>query len=488
MSLIRQSLWAAVAAVTLAASRFAVTAILARRLSVPEFGQFAYGQWLVDLAFLVCSLGVTGVAGRYLAEYRHDAGRSSAVVRLWRPFAFGLPVLAAVVALLAAWIVGLRLDAFAVASMMAWAVANGLWAMQTAALTGLQRFDLICVANAIAAVMMIVGTLTIPMDAVAPGPVFAVMAVSAGAAALVGLRQTAILARRAPTRIDPGMLRDIRRYAFNIWMTALLWSLVWSRGEMPVVHAYLGDDGVARYAAVLTLFGGAIQGVMLAVSGVGPHLTQLWGEGSRSHAIALARRIMDMQLIACGVAALLLICFGRELLFLGFGSAYREESGTLVILSLGILGMATSSQGHLLQIVTNAQFNRDSTLLGAVLLFILAVWLVAADGLRGAAMARTVTMMLVATASLLVSRVRWGEHSWSKWNVVSTLVLVASCAAIVLWQTAMAWPARAALACVVAVLMALAVRDAEGQVHVRVIISRVSRSWASKASQARKAP
>lgn len=487
MSLIRQSIWAAAAAVTLAASRFAVTAILARRLSVPEFGQFAYGQWLVDLAFLVCSLGATGVAGRYLAEYRHDAGRSSAVVRLWRPFAFGLPVLAGAMALLGAWTAGFRFDAFSVAAMIAWAIANGLWAMQTSALTGLQRFDLIFMANAIAAVLMIVGALIIPMSPGTPGPVFALMAATAGSAALVGFRQTGIVARGAPTRIDQGLLRDIRRYAFNVWVTALLWSLVWSRGEMPVVHAYMGDDGVARYAAVLTLFGGAIQGVMLAVSAVAPYLTRLWGEGSQTQAIALARRIMDTQLVACGIAALLLICFGPELLLLAFGTAYRGESGTLAILSLGILAMAASSQGHLLQIATNAQFNRNTTLLGALLLFVLAVWLVGAEGLPGAAMARATTMILVGAASLLVVRLRWGRESWSSWNAASTSMLVGASAAIVLWQTGTTWPSRAAIACVAILLIALAVRDADGRMQTREIIARMSRALSARPPPAERA-
>src|SRR5687768_7554695 len=67
LSILRQSAWAAAAAVFFTASRFAFTAIIARRLSVSEFGQYAYGQWLADLAFLLCSLGATGTIARYIA-------------------------------------------------------------------------------------------------------------------------------------------------------------------------------------------------------------------------------------------------------------------------------------------------------------------------------------------------------------------------------------------------------------------------------------
>lgn len=482
MSLIRQSIWAAAAAITLAVSRFAFTAIIARRLSVAAFGQFAYGQWIVDLTFLVCSIGATGVAARYLAEFRHDAGLSSAIARLWFPFAIGLPGLAGIAGLAGVWLTGIRLDAFAAAALMTWAIANGLWAMQTAALTGLQRFDLICGANGTAAALMVVGAMVIPLDAGQPGPVFGLMAASAAAAAAVGLRPTVHVARVAPARIERALLQDIHRYAINIWVTALLLGLVWSRGEMPIVHARLGDDGVARYAAVLTLFGGAIQGVMLAVTGVAPHLTRLWGEGAQTQAIDLARRLMDLQLVLCGLAALLLMFFGPELLLLAFGSSYRDESGTLAILSLGLLAMAASSQSHLLQIATSARFNRNSTLLGTAFLFTLAICLIAVGGLPGAGIARAGTMLTLAFASLYVGRQRWGRATCSLWNPAWTLSLLTSSALAALWMREADWVSRGALACLGAILITVGIRDSEGRVvALRIFHRRAGRRLSKEA-------
>ena len=94
MSILRHSAWAAAAAITLTAARFALAAIIARRLSQAGFGQYAYAQWLNDLAFLFCSLGATGVAARYVAEFRSQPGWLSAFIRRWRQFALGLPFLA----------------------------------------------------------------------------------------------------------------------------------------------------------------------------------------------------------------------------------------------------------------------------------------------------------------------------------------------------------------------------------------------------------
>ncbi|WP_306581080.1 hypothetical protein, partial [Dokdonella sp.] len=134
MSLIRQTAWAASAAVVLAGSRFVFTAIIARQMSPAVFGQFVYGQWLADLSFLVCSLGATGVIGRYLAEYRSDSRVGSMIVRKWIPYAAGLPFMAGLVSLVGAWISNLSLSTFGATMLMVWAVANGVWAMQTAAL------------------------------------------------------------------------------------------------------------------------------------------------------------------------------------------------------------------------------------------------------------------------------------------------------------------------------------------------------------------
>lgn len=413
----RDTAWAVAAAMTLVAARFALTAIVARRLGTGGFGQFAYGQWLVDMAFLVCSLGATGVVGRYLAECRDDAGMMSAVMRRWYPFALGLPGLAGLAVIVGGWMSGLELSAVAMAMLALWAIANGLWAMQTAALTGLQRFDRIFVANAVAAAVMLGGALLVPIQEQDPAHLFGLMALSAGLGTLVGFRDTMQVARAAPAVVDAARWRTIRKYAMNIWLTGLIWSLVWSRGEIPVVRAYLGDEGVARYAAALTLFGGAIQAVMLATAGIGQTLTRLWGQGLHAAALELARNVMDLQLLACGFSALLLICFSQEWLHLAFGADYRAQAPILTIMSLGLLAMALSCQNHMLQLATDARFNRNATLLGVGILLASAGGLVFVFGLPGAAWARAGTMLALTAVSVAVVERRWGQAAYSRRNL-----------------------------------------------------------------------
>ena len=475
----RDSLWAVAAAITLIASRFTLTAIIARRLGTGGFGQFAYGQWLVDMAFLICSLGATGVVGRYLAECREDAGMMSAVVRRWYPYALGLPCLTGLAVVLGVWMSGLELSAVAMAMLALWAIANGLWAMQTAALTGLQRFDRIFLANAVAAVVMLGGASIMPMQGQDAARLFGLMALAAGLGMLVGFRETAQVARAVPALVDAARWRTIRKYAMNIWLTGLIWSLVWSRGEIPVVRAYLGDDGVARYAAALSLFGGAIQAVMLATAGIGQKLTRLWGQGLHEPALALARNVMDLQLLACGLSAVLLICFSQEWLHLAFGADYRAEAPILTILSLGLLAMALSCQNHMLQIATDARFNRNATLLGLGILLGSAGCLVSLFGLPGAAWARAGTMLVLTVVSVAVIERRWGRLAYSRRNLCAVSILVAASAALVFRWPDLALGVRACTAIFISFLLLIAVRDSAGNLQVIVILNRCRQGFAS---------
>ena len=164
----------------------------------------------------------------------------------------------------------------------------------------------------------------------------------------------------------------------NMWLTALLTSLVWSRGEYPFVRAVLGDEGLARYAAPMTLFAGSVQLVMLGTAGVAPYLTDLWGRGRRESAIALARWLMSLQLLFCCLAALALTLLDGELLGLAFGAEYRDNDHVLPILSVGLIALAVSAPNHLLQLATDARFNRNFIVVGVLLLFLLALLLIPA--------------------------------------------------------------------------------------------------------------
>lgn len=425
MSLIRKSLISALSAIIISGGRFLLTVIVARRFSSTEFGQFVYAQWLVDMAFMMCAFGVNGIAGRYFAEYAHDPLRRAVFLRCWLPWALTLPVLSGLVVVAGAILSGLTLTPRGYSLLAAWAMASGWWAMQTAALIGHQRFDLILSANLTFIAIVIPAALFIPMDSSFPELLFSVMTLSSLFACWFGTRQIAALlvglAGAEPVELP---WSKIRAYAVNVWLTALLCGLVWSRGELPLVRAHLGDEGVAHYNVVLTLFFGAMQGTMLWVSGVAPHITSEWGRGRKTQAIAIARRLSDVQLLVSGCVALLLACFGPEVLGLIFGAAYRTSAPSLGILALGLITLSASSQNHLLLIDTDARFNRNTSLAGLVMLYSIASITIPWLGIAGAAIARALTMWGLFLISLILVWRSWGRTALSGRNAMVAICAV----------------------------------------------------------------
>lgn len=462
MTLFRQTSFAAIAGLVLTGSRFALAAIVARRLSSVGFGQFVYAQWLVDIAFLICSLGATGAVCRYAAEYRGDPAKLSAFIQRWRPWALGLPGLSGGAVLIGAWLSGFKLDLSATVFLGLWAVAGAGWAMQTAALTGFQRFDLIFYANLTAAGTMLIGAIVLPISTDMPAVLFGLMATAAGIATIVGFSETRRFKALTKVSIGADEWQTIRRYAMNMWLIALLWALLWSRGELPLVKSFLGDAGVAHYAAVLTLFGGAMQGVMLGMSAVAPELTRLWGSACRDEALALARHVMDLQLLVCGGAAVVLICLGSELLALVFGAIYRKEAVPLAILSVGLVSLTLSTQNHLLQIATDGRFNRNASLVGLLFLMALAYALVPQFGIEGAALARAATMLTLALVSIIAVRRIWRATSLSLQNFSAVIAIVGLCLVFVMHLSIGSFLPRLGVLLGSIVLVAMVVRDVDG--------------------------
>ncbi|MBL4782709.1 MAG: lipopolysaccharide biosynthesis protein [Porticoccaceae bacterium] len=424
MSLVRQSMWAASAGLVMTASRFIVTAILARKLSVDAFGQFVYSQWLVDIGFLVCALGATGVASRYFSEYRENPSALAAVAQRWRPLSFVLPLFGALAAVSGAGISGLTFSVDAYVLLASWCLMSGLWGMHTAALTGLQRFDLVFTANVVAAVTMLIGVWLVPFDEDGSMKVFGIMAVAAGLASCVGLRPIALVIKIKADELSPERWGSIYRYAFNIWITAIMWSLVWSRGEIPVLRNLEGDEAVGTYAVALTLYGGAVAGVMLWISGIAQQITRYLGERNEQAALTLCRFALDLQLLLIGVGALVLIWLAPELIELGFGVKYQGSAVLLGILALGLPAMALASCNHLLQIITDARYSRNTTIFGVFLLFCCSWVGVSLLGVPGAALSRSSTLLIMGAITYFVFWRRWGLGVLGGFNISVVILLL----------------------------------------------------------------
>ncbi len=432
MTLLRSSVWAILSALFLAGSRFAVNAVLARRLSIEEFGLYAYSQWLVDLGFMVCAFGVPSLATRYFAEYRDAPNLLSSFVIQWRRYARILPWITSAIVLLGSVLSQIKLTNLGAVALAIWGLTNGIWAMQTAALAGMQRFDLLLGSNAIYILILLGAILGLPKHLFSHETLFAIAAVASATAASIGYKRTQSPMSGIESNGELPM-KEIKTYALNVWISGLLASLVWSRGEFPLVRQMLGDVSVAHYTAALTVFGGVIQAVMLCVSGVAPHLSRMWGGGSKSEVIELARTIMDIQLLLAGASSLVIVLYGDVLISFLFTSKYEDAAAPLAILGLGLVAFAVSSQSYLLQLATEARFNRDSIFIGLLVLYVGVFVMTPTFGLMGAAFSRTVALLSMGGLTMLHSVKRWGRASVSISNFCFVLLILG--VAIMIKQT-----------------------------------------------------
>jgi O-antigen/teichoic acid export membrane protein len=466
MSILRHSAWSAAAAIVLAGSRFAVTAILARRLSQGTFGQYAYAQWLVDISFLFCSAGLPGAISRFAAQYSHAPLLLSSLFRRWWPLAIGLSLLTGLAVLCGAWASRLAMFPDDAPSLLVWAIASAFWAMQTAALIGLKRFDLIFRANTIVAAVTLAGAALLP-SAADIADVVKVMALASIMASTVGTSTTKTFLYLRNVDIDPSLWRVMKSYAANIWISSLITSLVWSRGEFPMIKSALGDLAMAQYTVAITTYAAAIQGVMLAVSAVIPHLASLWGQGRKEEAVSLSRSVMDMQLAVIGPGALVFLLFGDQLIEFVFSASYAAAAPSLHVLTLGLWSLSVSAQTQLLQIETNARFNRNALVVTVTVLYILLTALIYDWGILGAAVARSGAMIFIAMATLVWSVKVFGSRSVSFANIALVACVLIAVFAIQMGVGSLGLMQRVVLFLISSGGLLLGLRDQNGQQILR---------------------
>jgi O-antigen/teichoic acid export membrane protein len=209
-----------------------------------------------------------------------------------------------------------------------------------------------------------------------------------------------------------------------------------------------------------------VQLVMLGTAGVAPYLTDLWGRGRRESAIVSARWLLGLQLLFCCLVAMTLTLLNGELLGLAFGSEYRDNDNVLPILSVGLIALAVSAPNHLLQLATDARSNRTFTVVGVFLLFLLALLLIPAVGLPGAALGRSTTMLAVAMGTGIVAARQLGSRLVSARNLIVALLPVLAAIAFVTFRPDFDLFPRTLLLAGLVLLLARSLRDDNGELII----------------------
>lgn len=424
MSLKQHAIYAAGAGLIGAGTRFLTLVLLARFFPEAQVGQFAYMLFLVDLSFLLVSFGMNGVASRYLAEYAAEPARRASFFVWWCRRSFWVPPAAGGAVLLAALASGLELSPAAAAGIAFWAMAYAGQSLLLAAFAGLQRFDQVFAVTALGAAASLSAVVLAAWAGLPLAGLYALMGAACIASVLLALKYFSPLWRAGqPAGARPGFWAGIAGYSLNMWLTALLWALVWSRGELPVVRHWLGDVALAHYSVALSLMAGLMTAVMLGTSGFAVQVTRLWGEGRKPEAYTLCRRVSEWQLLVAAIGAAFVVCFNEELVRVAFGSGYADSAAILAVLVCGVPVMALAMQNHLIQIKTNGRFSRDVAVLGLIVLLVGAVTLVPHWEAQGAAIARVATMGLMGAASIAYLLMRIDASVLPRYPIAATMLV-----------------------------------------------------------------
>jgi O-antigen/teichoic acid export membrane protein len=425
----RDTAWSALAAIVMSAGRLVLAAILARKLGPTHFGEFVFTQWVIDIVFVLGSFGLTGVATRFFAQYRFEgAAIYKAFGRWYATRALFVVVAAATMTPLVVYFSSSGADLAIVA---VWAVGNAIWAVTMARLQGMQHFKLVAVSNFLYVAVAGVGVLSIPekwgIDAV-----MAVLATATLGAAFVcgfGRRVVVDTARGRESSTFPTLA--ISRYAINVWMSSAIGALVWSRAEISVVRAVLSPADVAFYGAALSLAGLANLGMSLLTGALGPRLAELWGQEKAEEAWALSRTVTDYLILTSAIGIGFVITFASEMLLVVFGGDYESARVPLLFLVVGAFGLTSGCVNTLVQYETQGAFAKNVNLVGALLLFALAIPLVSSVGIVGAAVARAGVQLAIAYGTFLYCSSKLSSRSFSWNNLTWALVLIVALMAAV---------------------------------------------------------
>ena len=362
----------------------AITVILARRLGPESFGLFVFVQWLIDMAFLVFSVGLTGVATRFFPQSAGDGEDRLPGFNRWFLRAGALAVLlTSCFATLSAFVfLGLR-DIAPLTAVAFWAATNSSWALLGARTQGLFQFKRFAASTTMFVGVALVGLTVSQVEGGVPGAMF-VMAVSSLAAATCcamdlfngGYASQSQLLAKAQMKL-------IRPYATNAWFTSIAASLVWARGEITLVKGHLGESAVGVYSVGMTLSGLVNQGLGLLTGALWPQIARAWDNGEREELLRLYSLITNLLILVAGLSSGFVICFAPYIISLLFGEPFLQSSKLALILALGPLGLACGCAHLIVQAATNGKFARDVTLAGGVVLFGAAFALIPRFGIQG---------------------------------------------------------------------------------------------------------
>lgn len=398
MSLIKNSIWSAATAIATALGRFALMALVARNCQTAEVGKYIFTMWVVEISYMVAVLGRNYFSSRFFAEYSHDDSALKKVYKIWSIDVGGVSLLSALISVSVYKFNGYGesfRDCFIV---FFWAAFSSIWLMSVAAQVGMRRFKNIFISNFFWAISAIV-LVAININNLSHTVLLLIMLVSAMIAASISLINCFGFSKKLKNTVTNTDVSRFWKYSINVWISALLWNLAWSRGEFPLIKSLIGDIALAEYGVAYTVFGGATQAIMLLVGAVLPTITSLWGRGEKEKVINLIRVVAEIQVFVCALSATFFFVFSDVVVLKIFGEKYIEAGSLLPFFSFGLIALSFSTSNHLLQNITSGVATRNTVIATLAVLYI-AVYIAIPYGIACVANSRAVALLIFSVISL----------------------------------------------------------------------------------------
>jgi O-antigen/teichoic acid export membrane protein len=416
-------MWNASGTLTITIGRMGIAIVLARCLGPEKFGSLIFLQWLTDMTYMFFSVGLAGVATRFFPQSIQAGSEIIPAFGNWFVQAACLVILnSCVFAGTVSVLFGGQSGFHEIGAVAFLGGTTAFFALATARSQGLFQYRKIAFSSLIYIAMVFFGLVVLRAGQSLTQTVI-LLGCANGAAGMFLSSDLRNMTGDFFVMLSKDASDHIAKYGKNSWVTSVISSLLWSRGELPLVKRDLGESLVGYYSIALTISGIINQGLSLLIGALWPQIALTWDKGSSEKLDEFSNTLTNLLILIAGVSIGVVICFSPYIVIIMFGSNYLPSADIVATLVLGTLGLTTGCANLVVQAKTDGKFARNISVIGSCALYGLALILIPRFGVQGAAITRVVTQIAIAVATLLWMR-KLSVWSSDRHNNLLTFVLV----------------------------------------------------------------
>lgn len=405
--------WNAIAVAVGSASRLLAGIIVVRQLGPDLNGQFAYFLWITETIVLLFNFGLPGAFNRFLAINcgRADSNKALNMLRsgIWIGAVLSFIAAISTYEIAKNFLAQATFQTNNLPILLALLVAAQLWSgLAQTLLTGMQQFRAYTKVVIVSSIMLLVGQSIGAIWWSLTGAIYGTLTSYAVATVLylwvvLGMQPQNLLVNRSVF-----FNRQFVVYARDVWLAALISSIVWGRAEIFFLEWLSSSREVGFFAVGLIFSSLVVQIVNLVSSALLPHMSFLVGEGHINRLQNDYRRLTIFIALFVFPIALGGLALMPEIIPLIFGLPYKEATSVAQwLMAASLLSFATVGSS-IVYSQGDAKIIRNWSIFGGIGLTTLCIGLIPFYGAVGAGIARLIVQatLIVIGFYLLYSRYR----------------------------------------------------------------------------------